>query len=640
MRATGTGATQDPNPDGVEQEHATQQDARVALLAHVRTTRSECAALRSQLQTERGTLLDVVLRANTLLARTREVCAEYQDLSRSLAGSRAALRRTNSSEISYRPLAPDESTLDASHGSEARLAAILTSSTDAIISLDGELRISLWNDGAERLYGYTRREVLGASVAMLMPARLRDTYLSALKAFVSGPANWIRLGEPEFRCTCARKNGEEFEADAAVGKLDVSGELILTMSVRDMTGRKRKEDEQRALAELAQVLGATVDYESTLTQLVQLIAEDLGEFAVLYVRGADNELHRVRAATRDASAAWYNTLVLDLRGDPTPDHPVRQAITTQQPLILDVTPDVLRSLAHSAEHARVLEALQLRSVMIVPLILGESSLGALLLKSARRAYGAEDLRFATDMARTTALLIQNASLHLKARQAIHARDDVLGAVAHDLRNPLQAILLEAKLLGRPAEGSERNEHLDAIRDAVKHMLRLTDDLLDAVRIDSGRLSLDRIRLRVADVVAEIAARFEVILSSRSIELRIDVAPGADAVVADRDRLLQVLENLVSNAMRFTPQGGRITIAAQRREADVLLRVSDTGSGIQPALVPHLFDRFTPARKIAGGGTGLGLSIVKGIVEAHGGRVWADSTVGVGSTFYFTLPSAE
>ena len=407
--------------------------------------------------------------------------------------------------------------------------------------------------------------------------------------------------------------------------------------------RKRLEEQEkdaasRTLAKLADVLASTLDYETTLTHLVELIAEDLGDFAVLYVSGADGVAHRVRAAIRDPSTAWYSQLVLDLRADVTPDHPVFKVIATKRPLVMLMTPAVVISLAHSPEHEIALSMLNLRSMMVVPLTIGDRCLGALLLKSSSRLYGASDLRLAAEVGRRTALLIENASLHQTAQQAIRARDQMLSVVAHDLRNPLTTILLETCILAIENQDTEQVQQAAAlIQDAAKLMKRFIDDLLDVTRIETGRLSINPSSVDVAETVKEFVRGQQAISTAASLDLRTEVGPDVTTVFADRDRFLQVLENLVGNAERFTPTGGRITIGAAHCDDDVLFWVSDTGRGVETAALPYLFERFAAGRQVDPGGTGLGLPIVKGIVEAHGGRTWAESNVGIGSTFFFTMP---
>jgi PAS domain S-box-containing protein len=523
--------------------------------------------------------------------------------------------------------------------SEARFSGILAVSPDAIISMDGALRITLWNDGAEKIYGYSSADAVGAFITLVVPERLRSAFLDEIKAFAEGPETSGRLGEAGASYLGLRKNGEEFPVDAAISELDVEGERILTLSIRDITEQQRIENEQRTLARMGQVLASSLDYEETLTELVQLLANEFADYIVLYLR--DNHLppRRARAASRDPLMAWYVELLLSIPDEAALEHPVSRVMETKQPLLLQVTPEVLESLAHTEKHARALKTLGLKSVMAVPLLVGESCLGALVFESSARALGPADLLFAEEIGRRTALLIENASLHRTAQTAIRARDTVLGIVAHDLRNPLGTILMEAGLLLMGEEGPKRSaaESAGAIQRAGNHMMRLIRDLLDVTRIESGQLSIDRSFVPVAPMIADFVKAQKPLAESVGLDLSADVPPDTGYVFADRDRILQVLENLVSNAEQFTPPGGQITIGATPRPQDVLFRVSDTGTGIEADALPFLFDRYSEKRKTDRRGTGLGLPIVKGIIEAHGGRAWAESKVGKGSTLFFTVP---
>ena len=525
--------------------------------------------------------------------------------------------------------------------SGAKASGIVAVSPDAIISVDEHCHITLWNDGAEQIYGYTRDEAIGASLDMLIPQRYRAAHRAYVERFAASGDLARKVGGPNSQIFGLRKNGEEFPADTTISKLELAGEKVLTVAVRDITDQKRIESEQRTLARLGQVVASSLDYEDTLTQVVQLVAEVLGDYAVLYLKEGDQLPHRVRAASRNPTTAWYSEMLLRLRDDARPEHPVSRVVATKQPLLLDVTPPVLESLMHNEEHGRALELLELRSVMAVPLLIGESCVGALLFQSSSSTYKPQDLQLAQEIGHRTALLIENAKLHKTAKEAIRARDNILRVVAHDLRNPLSTIFLEVSALQMVKEDAEGTVHgaTRAIRDSAHFMKRLIQDLLDVARIESGRLSIERTPVLVTAAVSQFVRRHEGIAASKSLDLRVDLSPDVGSVFADPDRLLQVLENLVSNAERFTPKGGRITIGVRRQATHVQFRVSDTGTGIDSAALAHVFDRFAGERRIERGGTGFGLPIVKGIVEAHGGHVWAESKVGEGSTFFFTIPIA-
>jgi signal transduction histidine kinase len=228
-----------------------------------------------------------------------------------------------------------------------------------------------------------------------------------------------------------------------------------------------------------------------------------------------------------------------------------------------------------------------------------------------------------------------------AEQLAHAREEVLGVVAHDLRNPLSAILGAASLLEDPRQDvRETRETLGLIHRAVDRMNRLIGDLLDITRLEAGRLILEQEPVAVVDLLSQTHESWEATAASRELSLEIGPAPKGLAVFADRSRVLQVLDNLVGNAVKFSEAGGRIAVRATPSEAsstEVRFTVSDTGPGIPPEVMKELFQRFWQANAADRRGIGLGLAICKGIVEAHGGRIWCESQLGHGARFTFTLP---
>jgi signal transduction histidine kinase len=180
---------------------------------------------------------------------------------------------------------------------------------------------------------------------------------------------------------------------------------------------------------------------------------------------------------------------------------------------------------------------------------------------------------------------------------------------------------------------------DEIDDAVNRMDSLIQDLIDVTRMEAGHnLSLGLERTKGATLISDTLKGQTPLASAAALELRLDAVPDVPDIWADRQRLLRVFENLIGNAIKFTKPGGKITLAAAPREDAVLFSVADTGSGITSDHLPHLFDRFWRAPQDKRPGAGLGLAIAKGIVEAHGGRIWVQSTPGQGSTFFFTIPT--
>ncbi len=236
--------------------------------------------------------------------------------------------------------------------------------------------------------------------------------------------------------------------------------------------------------------------------------------------------------------------------------------------------------------------------------------------------------------------LDNVRLVGEAQEALRAREDLLAIVSHDLRNPLGVVLASTSLLLKsnlPPDRQERaRRQVEAIQRAGNRMNRLIRDLLDFASIQAGRLSVSLRPQDVAAMVNEVLEVTEPLAAAKALRLTADVAPDL-AIRCDHDRVIQLFSNLVGNAVKFTPDAGTITVRAVPDGDVVRFSVTDTGPGISADELPHVFDRYYQAQRKNRDGIGLGLSIARGIVEAHGGRIWVESEEGKGSTFFFTLP---
>ena len=263
------------------------------------------------------------------------------------------------------------------------------------------------------------------------------------------------------------------------------------------------------------------------------------------------------------------------------------------------------------------------------------------------ANQATDDLFTSLLAQATADALVRARSYDQEREArrtaeilSRAREDVLGVVAHDLRNPLNLVSMTTQLLLEPDLTPERRKSTSAINArAVARMNRLIGDLLDVVRMEAGHLSLDIGPCDVTRVLSETMEAFQARAAEQGISLVLSPEPPNVIVQADEERVLQLIDNLVGNALKFTPSGGRISVGAFIDNNELRLTVTDTGPGITEEQRARLFERFWQARGNDRRGLGLGLPIAKGIAEAHGGRLWVESTVGSGSTFHFAMPLA-
>ena len=355
--------------------------------------------------------------------------------------------------------------------SEAKFSGIVSISSDAIISTDEQRRLTLFNEGAEKIFGYTRDEVIGTPLERLMPERYRDVHPAHFAEFAASDVASRSMGDRR-EIFGLRKNGEEFPAEASISKVTIGDATYFSGVLRDITYRKEVE-----------------------------------------------------------------------------------------------------------------KALQ---------------------------------------------------------AAVNARDNVLGVVAHDLRNPLNTITMQASLLQRDGPEPERRDQAArlVITRAAQRMNRLIQDLLDVTKVEAGELKLERQRLSPSDLLREAVEANAPLAAAAGLELRLELAGAIGDVMGDRHRLLQVLDNLIGNALKFTPSGGHVVVRASPDHTSVVFAVADDGVGIAPDALAHVFDPFWQATARSGRlGAGLGLPITRGIVEAHGGRIWVESTLGAGSRFSFTVPAA-
>jgi PAS domain S-box-containing protein len=225
-----------------------------------------------------------------------------------------------------------------------------------------------------------------------------------------------------------------------------------------------------------------------------------------------------------------------------------------------------------------------------------------------------------------------------ARRATKARDELLGIVAHDLRNPLHIVAMDANAL-RSCEELKVRDIGKELSMVCQRMDRLIKDLLDLTRIDAGLFSVKRARVPLRELIEDTIQSEKLLALSARVELETVLSAHVPDIWADHDRVIQVLDNLIGNAIKFTDSGGTIVLTVESGMGEAIFSVSDTGKGIAEADLPHIFDRFWRASETERRGAGLGLAIVKGIVEAHNGRVWVESSPGQGSRFFFTIPFA-
>jgi signal transduction histidine kinase len=384
--------------------------------------------------------------------------------------------------------------------------------------------------------------------------------------------------------------------------------------------------------------------------VARLAVPRVADWCVVDILAPDGSLRRLAAVHADPTTRDV-ARELQRRFPPDPNAPygVPRVLRTGKPeLYTEITDALLVQITHDAEHLALLRSLGLRSGMCVPLVARERTLGALTFAVAEsgRRYGAVDLALAEDLARRAALALDNAALYRQAQDAIRARDHFLSIASHELRTPVTTIKGTAQLLRRvqrrgQLDAEKLTRHLDALNAASDRMTTLTEDLLDISRLQTGQLTLRPRSFDLAALVRTVTERHQEQAGAQH-RFTVDLSCEPCPIVADSDRVEQVLANLLVNAVKYSPNGGAVHVALQTSDDGVLLAVRDEGIGLPPGAAETIFAPFGRAENAIREnlpGMGLGLYISRQIAECHGGRLWAESEgEGRGTTMYLRLPN--
>jgi signal transduction histidine kinase len=548
-----------------------------------------------------------------LLGEEKENFATLADLARRLGGEPSQkLARMQQASMTWHRAVSEQQLAAEQLASDVFLTRLfeIHPKYEQALHAAAELEMSLQSAVDERQQNIRRAERLSVVLTIVLTVLALSSAL-----LVAGLGRQMRLLARE-----AMRRRQEAEREASEAKM----------------ARKAAEHEERRAAFLAsagQQLTSSLDHAQTIMTLARLIVANLAEICAVDLVESDGSICRAAVAHTD------------------PDRELALAAAAAKKRARDV-PEALVRVMHDGE-PRVIgagstlasylldDAESQRSLLGVPLVSRGQSFGIVLAAAPEgKAFTREDAVLAGDLARHASLAIDNARLYLESQQAVHAREEVLAIVSHDLRNPLSAITLAASMLLMGELTAEDREQLEIISLSAGRMSRLIQDLLDVTRLEGGkRLPIQPERVEVEPLLHEAHELFKVQAAASRITLEHEVR-SAPVIFADRHRVMQVLSNLIGNAMKFTPAGGSITARAKDDGDDVLFTVTDTGTGIAPEHLGEIFHPYWQAKRTERLGAGLGLSITKGIVEAHGGRIWVESTPGVGTTFYFTMPREQ
>jgi PAS domain S-box-containing protein len=529
--------------------------------------------------------------------------------------------------------------------SARRLAAVVESSDDAIVTKNLDGTITSWNRSAERMFGYTQAEAIGKSIRILIPEHLQSEEDMVLAKIRAGE------GVDHFETIRQRKDGTQLFISLTVSPIRNDDGVVIGASkiARDITERARLQAAAREQAAITRKIGeigaavASTLERDTIAQKVTDAATELtrAEYGAFFYNVRDHEagdaymLYALAGASKEAFSSFPRPRATDLFA-PTfhGERTVRVDDVTNDPRYGKSPPYYGMPPGH----------LPVRSYLAVPVrsVSGVVLGGLFFGHSALGVFTAQHERVVEGIAAWASVALENSRLYIEARDANRMKDEFLAVLSHELRTPLNAIVGYAKLLrGGILSGDKATRGIETLERNAVWLTQIVEDVLDVSRIVSGKIRLDVQPVDLPLIVNNAVATVQPAAEAKDLRVHAVLDPRVGPVSGDPDRLQQVVWNLLSNAVKFTPRGGRVQVRLQLVNSNVEIVVSDTGIGIRPDFLPYVFERFRQAeagttRKT--GGLGLGLAIVRHIVEMHGGTVEARSAgEGQGSTFRVRLP---
>jgi PAS domain S-box-containing protein len=552
-------------------------------------------------------------------------------------------------DISERTRAEQENArlLEQLEAERSKLAYLFTNAPAFVATLSGPDHVfELTNPAYLQLIGH--RDVVGKPVREALPEVEGQGFFELLD-------NVFQTGEPftgrELPLQVQRESGGAleqrfvnfiyqpiFEPDGTVSGIFAHG--------IDISEMKRAKDYQTFLANATSIIASSLDYQVTLSSVANMSVPNLADWCAVDVLEENGSIRRLAVAHIDPEKVqWAHEIQQRYPADPQSSVGLPHVLRTGKSELYAEIPDALLvAAAKDDAHLQLMRDIGFTSAMIVPLVAHGRVLGALsfIMAESGRHYGAEDLALAEDLASRAALAISNAKLYQDSQESSRLKDEFLATMSHELRTPLNAILGWANLLSRGSLDEESAASaLETIERNARSQVRLIEDLMDVSSIITGKLRLDVRPVALASVIEAATDAVRPAAQAKEIRLQVLLDPQAGPVSGDPERLQQVMWNLLSNALKFTPKGGRVQVRLERVNSHVEITVTDTGQGISAEFLPHVFDRFrqadsTQTRNV--GGLGLGLAIVRQLVELHGGTVQVVSGgEGHGATFTVSLP---
>jgi PAS domain S-box-containing protein len=510
----------------------------------------------------------------------------------------------------------------------------------AVIDLGGQLQST--NRALRELLGQPDEELRGQSfLSVIHPedrGRLAEHHDALLRGSGVSATLEVRLARRDGRVVWAH-----LSASMAIG--DDGSPAFLVVAIQDVTPRRRAEEALQFLSRASVRLASSLDVGGTLKNVTDLAVPFLADLCAIWSYTSDAGREHRLVACRDPE---QKALVEEFLAGRSIAGVLGAEATGELPrLFPDASGPLVAAAVDDPSRLESLRRLDIRSSIVIPLTASGRRLGTVLLATASssRRYGAFDLDLATEFGYRAALALENASLFRETQEASRLKDEFLAIVSHELRTPLTAILGWMGILrARRLDQGRTDSALAVVERSARALAQIIDDLLGVSRIMAGKFDIEPAPTDLSPVVESAINSLQPSAADKRVALHVECEPGMPPMMGDARRLQQVVWNLVSNAVKYTPEGGQVRVRLERAGAAAKLTVSDTGCGISREFLPHAFDLFRQADSSSTrqhGGLGLGLTLVQHLVKLHGGTVWAASDgKGRGACFSVTLPLAS
>lgn len=522
---------------------------------------------------------------------------------------------------------------------ELRFRNLLESAHDLIMIVDRESRIQYVNQQLAQTFGYIKEELQGQLIEVLVPERYRTLHVIQRENYMKNPIpRSMGMGSEIMGRT---KDGTEIPLEISLNPFSMGEDIQVAAIIRDISFRKLVERRQKWLVELGTITNSSLENRCLQVLLARfalgkfadwsLVVSAQGEYACVQKNQEPADIHWVKA-----SSELVEQIMLRVGQ--------RKCIVKN-----NMSQDDLHKLPLSLEQKTIISSRGISSLLMCPFMARGTLLGAVLFINSRASYSEEDVNFVEEVMGRISIALDNARLYQISLESIRMRDELLRIVSHDLKNPLNSILLNAQLVEKLLNGHDKSDErskmavkrITAVEKNTDIAINLIRDLLDNAKLETGGLQMKKTAMDPQDLIPETEHLFQSLAEEKEVTFSVSSHLNRPVkVVCDHERILQVISNLLGNSIRYTPKGGKVDVVLSEKGDAICFSVSDNGTGINEEKKRHIFDKYWRDEESGLMNLGLGLSIAKGVVEAHGGRIWVESERGHGTTFSFTLPYAK